>query len=372
MAVSLEKKTMLRAFRQKKAPTMFLASWFKTSPQDIFKSLTCVIDVKRNNEMIAVDVVRGTDGVHNKNNRFTTKEYAPPFYDEYFSYFADELNKRMPGNHEYENPDYIPQLIALMTDDQVISQEKILRAIEKMAADTLLTGKIVLINGDTIDFKQKTTHNFDAAIDWDEASTAKPWVELEKAATLNRKDGKTTSKIVVAGENAMVWLLDATKMQTRLNFRRADLVDIKPPGMNADGAVFHGMITAGAYNLQLWTYPQFYEIPTDAELGLPSGTVTNAGTTQPYIPLDRVLVLPEPGAIDLRLVYAGIPTVVNQTDPAINGLGLPAVPATVRTDFHPYALLDTQKSCIKAGVKSSPLTIPTQIDGWCEFDAKAS
>ena len=81
----LEKRVMLEAFKQKANPTLFLSQWFRTTERDIFRSRKAVIDVKRNKEEIAIDVVRGTGGRLNNNKRFTTKEYRPPMYDEYMS-----------------------------------------------------------------------------------------------------------------------------------------------------------------------------------------------------------------------------------------------------------------------------------------------
>ena len=151
----LEKRVMLEAFKQKANPTLFLSQWFRTTERDIFRSRKAVIDIKRNLEEIAVDIVRGTNGRLNNNKRFTTKEYIPPIYDEYMAYNEEELNERMPGDTEYVNPEYVSQFLAILTDDQIELRDLILRAIEKQAADTLVTGVVPLINGDTIDYKQK-------------------------------------------------------------------------------------------------------------------------------------------------------------------------------------------------------------------------
>ena len=97
----LIKRTMLEAFKQKAKPTLFLSSWFQTPPKNITNKKKVVIDVKRNEEMIAVDVIRSTGGNLNNSKRFTTKEYEPPMYDEYAVTTADELLDRLPGMTEY-------------------------------------------------------------------------------------------------------------------------------------------------------------------------------------------------------------------------------------------------------------------------------
>lgn len=371
-APSLAKKTMLEAFDQKAKPTKFLSSWFPTTERDIVDTDTVDIDIKRGNEKIAIDVSKYVGETRNSNNQFTSKEFTPPAYNEYFSYVGKQLQKRLPGRTEYDKISPMAQLLAIITDDQVKGQDKITRAIEVMCSTALLTGTIILINNVSVDYKQKSTHDFDAAIDWDEVSTATPWVELDKACDLNRKDGKGISEVGIFGSNSLQWLLAATKMQNRLNLRHAELANIKSSMMNDEGAVFHGLLDTGNYTLQVWTYPQYYDIPTDAELGLPSGTVTNAGTTQLYIPTDKVIVLPEPGKIDMRTVYAGISRIVNPVEPEFQALGITGVPDNARGKWHPYAHTDQRRKSLIVGVESAPLPIPVDIDRVCAFDAKAT
>lgn len=352
----LAKKTMLEAFKQKKSPTMFLSSFFRTTERDIVRSKKVVIDIKRNEEAVAVDVVRNTKGFLNKNKRFTTKEYTPPLYDEYTSYNADELLDRMPGMNEYDNVEYSAQFTAMVTDDQVENQEKILRAIEKMASDTFFTGQINLINNESLDFKAKGTHFFNAAAAWSVAGS-KPWDDIEKACNLIRKDAKRTAGIAIFSEESWREYVNLATVANRGDQMNITLDQITNPVANTDGAVFHGYIIAGSYKLQAWTYPQFYEVPVG--FGLP-----NEGTLVPFVPAEKVLVLPMADQIDLRLVYAGIPTLV-PSDSRLQSLGLDSMPVNVRGDFMPYASVDAEGNSIIAGIKSAPLTIPTQIDGWC-------
>jgi hypothetical protein len=353
----LYKRTMLEAFKQKASPTMFLSSWFKTGSRDMFRSKKCVIDVKRNQEKIAVDIVRGTSGRLVNNKRFTTKEYEPPVYDLYNAYSEEELNKRMPGQIEYSNPDYMSELLALITDDQVEIQDMILRAIEKQASDALFTGTITPVSADVIDFKQKTAHNFAAGTAWSSTSST-PWVDLKNACELNRKNGKVMTGVfnAIMSETSLSELITRLTATSRSDQLNAKLTDITLPVKNTAGAVFHGRMSAGSYLINLWTYPQFYTIPDATDLG--GIALSGAGTTVPYIPDERVLVIPDSSAIDLRLVYAGIPQLVNRVE------GQFRLPSMRTGDFHPYAFTDDEKVTAKVGLRSAPLAIPTQIDGF--------
>ncbi|MBP7735948.1 MAG: major capsid protein [Spirochaetes bacterium] len=358
------KKTMLAAFKQKKAPTMFLSSWFKTTDRDIFRSRKAVIDIKRQKEQIAVDVVRGTGGLLVSNKRFTTKEYTPPLYDLYNSYFEEELNERLPGGTEYDNPDYLAQIIATITDDQVEVQEMIMRAIEWQAANIFVTGTVPLINGDTIDYKMKATHSLPVGTVWSNTSAA-PITNIKDACQLNRKDGLVESTVAIFGDTAWANFLARIKADGSLNILNAELGKITMPVANANGAVFHGEFVAGSFRLQAWTYPQYYDVPTGYGL-------SNEGTKQPYIPTDKVLILPMSNAIDLRLIYAGIPELVNRKDAQLQALGIDRYPANVRGDFLPYAFTDDERTCLKVGVRSAPLCVPTQIDGWCVINTNTA
>jgi len=362
MSVDLANRTMLEAFKQKKAPTMFLSGFFKTPPRNIVRSREVVIDVKRNKESIAVDVIRGTGGRFNLNKRFTTKKYEPPVYDEYSSIYEEEGNDRLPGQTEYDTMDYVAKFIAKATDDQVEHQEKILRAIEKQAADVLFTGTVPLINNDTIDYQQKATHNFQVGTSWsDEGAPALG--DLSDATELNREDGKLDSDIAIFGKTALKNFLNNTEVLEKGDLRRINRMDIIPPVMNTSGATFHGQVTAGSYNLQIWSYPQVYEVPIGFSL-------PNEGELVPYVPENLVCVIGS--NIRMDLVFAGIPNIVRRVDPRLEAFGIPGVPINIPIDFNPYMLLDERAISLEAGVRSAPLCIPTQIDGYCVIDTVAA
>lgn len=356
---TLEKRTMLQAFKERANPTLFLSSWFKTGPRDIFRTKKCVIDIKRNGRPIAIDVVRGTGGRRINNKTFTTKEYEPPIYDLYNDYNDQELLNRLPGNTEYESIEESVQFMALVVDDQIEVKDMILRAIEKQAADTLLTGSVPLINSETIDYKQKTSHQIVSDPVWSN-SGGLPRVDITSACQLISDDAKITIGEYIAIFGTSAWENFIEKNQgpgENFDMKDAQLADIVLPTMNIEGASFHGYASAGSYKLQLWTYPQNYDVPTG--FGLP-----NEGTTVPYIPADKVIIIPPSRFIDLRLVFAGLPKLVDRVDPRLRGIGLTATPSIIAADFDPYGFVDESAVCAKIGVRSAPLVVPTQIDGW--------
>lgn len=366
-----EIKTMVEAFKQKSRPTNFLSGLFKQSLAWQTRTRTIEMDVVRDNEKIAIDVTPYTNGHLNVQKRFTSAEYNPPTFNEYNSYDSEELEKRIAGQNPYEGAgnNGMAALIAMITDDQVRQQALILRAMEKMASDVLFSGKITLVNDAQIDYKQKSALQIDATAAWGGGSEVIP-ADLEGLATAIRKYGKATMEDLIFGETAWKNFILSTSMKERFNYRRVDLNEIKAPVRNTEGAAFHGIIAIGAYTLRCWTYPQYYGVPSDAEIGVPSGTIANAGTSgNPYVPLTKVLGVGRD--IDLRWLYGGISTLIDKVDPRMKSLfGLTRLPGRVAADFLPYAQVSDSRSKpqIIVGVESRPMPVPTQIDGfgWLE------
>jgi len=361
MAANEKRTVMARMFEQKMKPTLFLAS--HATPQTTLAS-SIEIDIVRGLETFAVDIVPGAGGRGNKKTRYTTKEYTPPMYNEFYNITAEELMKRLPGQTKYDAADSAFQatLLAIITDKQAMMQDKELRSIELQARDAMFDGTITLHNGDVIDFKKKTTHTISPTYKWN-ASTGVPLTDLEAACALCRKDGKIGAsrfKLVVA-DDVVEALIANAQFIAKANIRHIENVQMgMPTDINADGATFHGVFSAGSYTIELWAYPQFYTVPVGFGLA-------NEGTMQPYIPSGKALLLPATG-LRMDLWYAGIPQVVNQVDSVLAGMGLTGTIGMVEADFVPYARLDDRSESIEAGVKTRPLFVPHQIDGLCSFD----
>jgi hypothetical protein len=129
---------------------------------------------------------------------------------------------------------------------------------------------------------------------------------------------------------------------------------ITSPMSREEGAEYHGTFSAGSYKINAWTYPQFVGVPLG--FGLP-----NEGTKVPYLPDDKIIVLPT--MPDFRLFYAGIPSLTDNVSAEIRDItGLGQFPVMEAIDLLPYFLLDYEHQSIKVGVKSRPLPVPVGID----------
>ena len=353
---SVDTKAMGEAFEQMATPTGFYTGMYRTPESNIVSSKTIFFDIKRGDEQYAVDVVRGTGGRGNILKRWSTKEYDPPVYDEFA--WANEAERllRAFGKTEYDEHTEA-DILAAIVENQLKLDQKIQRSEEKQCADALFLGQITLINGDVIDFKQKTSHKISPSVDWSNAA-GDPDADIQGGCDLNRKDGKGTSNVAEFSPEGLNLYLNNAKVIAKSNFRRIDRIDLRPPRPNSDGANFHGFITVGDYELEVWTYPQFYTVPTGFGLA-------NEGTQQPYIPANTLRVGRKESRFDL--VYAGIEKLVPVTDPVLSGIGIDQFPSTMRGRRHLYGAVDQLKANVKFGVKSAPLAIPTDIDSFCIF-----
>ena len=362
---NLIREAIGEAFEQLARPTGFYTGMYQTPETNIVSSKTIFFDIKRNDEQFAVDVVRGTGGRGNINKRFSTKEYEPPFYNEFAWINQDERLLRVMGRTQFDEHTEADVLAAILQSQLVLSA-KIDRSVEKQCADALFSGVITLVNGDTIDFKQKATHQVTSGdlgrSVWGNAA-GDPDADLQDLCDLNRKDGKSTSNVAEFSPEALNLYLKNTTVKEKTNFRRVDTIDLRPPRPNSEGANFHGTITVGDYELEVWTYPQFFTIPIGFGLA-------NEGTQQPYIPAFKVRVGNKNSRFDL--VFAGVEKLVPVETPELTALGINQVPTTMRGRMHTYGAVDELQENAKFGVKSAPLAIPTDIDSFSVITTAAS
>src|SRR6056297_1952966 len=110
-------------------------------------------DIIRNGEPLAVDVVRGGDDDNfNSVERYTTKEYMPPLYNEKTRITADQLLQITPGMNVYDPISKDRNLMYLATKSQIYNTFKIRRSVEKQFAEMLQEGTITVENGESLDF----------------------------------------------------------------------------------------------------------------------------------------------------------------------------------------------------------------------------
>jgi hypothetical protein len=315
-------------------------------PSETTQTLMVDVEVERDNDLIAVDVKRFTEGTKNKFTRSSEHTYVPPFFKEDYDFARDEvyMNTVALG---VTNASGANQAIAQNALKNVRkNKKKIERAIRKQMADVLQTGIVELKNGDSIDYRRKAASMVDltAGNYWNEAST-KPSEDLGNAMTFLRDVGNATGSTinVVMRTDAMNAFLANESIKTILDSRRMDRAKIDMPQFNeASGMAFHGQIAAGDFTVNLWTYNEKY--------------TNDAGETVYYLERENVIVLPSD--FQGKLIYGGLPYMRKAT---IGGASA-KLPGVMEADFLLRAYDDEKTISSTLELTSAPLVVPFTID----------
>lgn len=337
-ARGLYTKSLIAVYAQRRKPSSFFTSLYKKVISD---TLELSIEVQRGQQLIAVDVARGTEGNRNTFNYSTEKVFIPPYFKEFFNITDIDLYDRLYLGADV-SPEVVARFIRTAAQKMDILKDKIDRAVEKMCADALLTGIITTKNGDNINFGRKaaslldggsTTYFTDGSLD--------VFSQFEADAQFIRDNGLVTDVVfnVILGSQALHDLLNNTSYQNRQKLFQQKLDNVMPPEFNElTGFNYHGQITIGKYRANLLTVVDTYK---DRD----SGTITPFMDTKKYIMV--------PMNTDYVLGYGANPQLI--TDPA-PGIGI------VKGEYIMYDFVDPQLLSHTFNIQSSPLPIPVAID----------
>lgn len=341
-AQGLFTKAMVAAYKERIKPTNFLRSLF---PDRVKSTLELSIQVQRGKEKIAVDVTRGTDGNRNQWTRSTEKIFVPPYFREYFDSTQLALYDRLYGATEIDDrvfADFINDVV----DHQLELQEKIERRYELNCAQVLLDGIVQLQQGINIDFKRQAGSLVDEGAGQYFADNIDVFAKFEAAGNWMRQKGKSGDAIfnAILGSTAMTNLLANTKFTARQNLFNMALDQVQGPVRDSNaGTAFHGIITAGPYKFQLWTYPQFYDDAT--------------GTSTSYIDPKKVVCIPsKPNFV---FGFGAVPQLIKPGVP-------PQVGSFIFSDY-----IDEKKKTHEYHVESAGVPIPVAVDQIYTFKAVA-
>jgi len=341
MAITLEQfrqvftQALVAVYRERIRPTGFLRSFF---PDQTNMTKYISIEVERGSEKIAVDVDRGgSDGNANQMSRSTQKIIEPPLYWEKIMATDHYLYQQVVGGGT-NIPNLFRQLVRELADEQVKLREKMERAYELQAAQVLQDGVVQLKNGDNIDFRRKAASLADISSSnpWS-TSTNDPREILEDAGKFLRQDGKVQGGTLnaIMGEESLKNFLASDFVEKYGNLRRVDLMTINRPQRTAAGGVLHGEISAGPYNVRIWSYPEFY--------------VDENGVMQPYINKDKVVVVPDNP--QFLTGFGAVPQILDD-----NG-GTPQEGAYLTFDS-----IDQKAAQHEIHTKSAGVTVPVAVD----------
>lgn len=333
-AKGLFTKDIVELYKERTTPMTFLRSFFKVkeSPTKLLS-----IEVQRGTEKVAVDVARGTDGNRNTFSKSSEKIFEPPYYREFTDITELSLYDRLYGQEEISSRMYAA-LLEQVADSVQSLQEKIERAYELQCAQVFDTGIVQLNAGINIDFKRKAGSLVDKGNgNYWLTNTINPYTDLEAGCNFLRQVGKAQGGIVnaILGSTALSHFLGNDIVKNRADVRNFALDNVSTPQRTSVGASLHGEVTAGAYTVRLWSYPEFYD---------------NAnGVSTPYIDPKKVILLPE--SPKFTLGFAAVPQLLTQNN------GQVKTGAYVIEEY-----IDERKKAHIFDVTSAGVAIPTAVD----------
>lgn len=341
-AQGLYTKKIVDVYKERIMPTNFLRSFFSV---ETTTTKEVSIEVQRGDEYVAVDVVRGTDGNRNQWTKSTEKLFVPPYFREYFDLTQLQLYDRLFGATQIDDAIFA-QLINDTADKVQQQQEKIERAIELNCAQVFLDGIVQLKAGINIDYKRKADSLVDLGAGQYFANNIDPFKKFEAGCQFIRKSGKSPAAVfnAIVGTDALADLMANTQFLARQNLFHMALDQVQGPQRNAAGANFHGIITAGSYKVQLWSYEQYYKDPVTGIL------------TQYWDPKKVAIVPLNPR---FKLTFAAVPQLLKPGQPVRTG-------AYIISEY-----TDEKAKTHEIHVESAPLPIPVAVDQIYTFKAKA-
>lgn len=342
-ALPLLTNRIAKLYREQTEVKGFLRSFFPTNTNT---TRYVSIEVERENEKIAVDVVRGSDGNRNTMSRSTQKTFEPNYYHEYFDMAELDVYNRAVGS-EVISASVFAELAEKAGKRVMKLQNKIDRAGELQCAQALQSGIVTSVVGTNIDYKRKSASMVDLGANnyWAD-SGVDPKSSILTGCEFLRATGKAQGAAfnMIMGSKALADLLNNPKIQASADNRRYMLDSIMAPQREAVGSVYHGTLSVGSWIVHLWTYPEYY---TDA-----------AGVQKQYVEPENAILLPEKPNFSLE--YAAVPQLVGQASQLQEG------------KYLLQRFTDARAATDEWDMKSAFLAIPTAIDQIYTIQAVAS
>lgn len=333
----LFKQETVAFFSDRRPVQGFFRSFFR---QEEIGSRYISIEVEREGETVAVDVVRGTGGNRNTWDRKTQKVYDPAAYDEYFDATELDCYEDLFGVDDNGMVDSkkFGVFLEAVNNKTIGLMAKIDRAYEIQAMQAIVNGIVIFKNGDNIDYKRKAASNaaYNAAWNW-ALTTVDPNDEIKKGCDFINDTGKITSNVfdvVMAGDVYQAYI-NNTFVKARALQVQWGMDAIEKPMKDAEGKIYHGMIAVDNYNLRIWTANGSYKDP-----------VTLAQTR--YMPAKKIVIMPE--LKNNTLTYGLVPQLASTGAPIKKG------------KFFTYEYPDLRNATHEMGIKSCGLAVPIAID----------
>lgn len=303
--------------------------------------------------LTSIDVKPGTGGRYHNMSGFKTKEFKIPVYNDYSSLTEEFFLKRQFGQKPYGM--IVADAVAEVSKNQSIFSNYQANAKNKQVADGLLNGVITLAGDAKIEFNKRASHDITVTKKFTDSS-AKILDVLGEACQLIVDDaqiGETEFHFISNGKitNSIVTNDDVQKAAKAIH--GIDRVALGVPVETTPGLSLAGRIVAGSFTVNIWGYNSTFTIPKGHGFA-------GEGTSQYFIPDGRAILLPKKN--DLKMYYGGLVTY-----PAGNDIFKNMQLIKEKEYAYQYVKVEHGSATIEYGVKSAPLFVPKNPDGYASF-----
>jgi len=324
LSVDLYGRVMASSFNEKDivgVPTGFQVFFGQPegNSQTIFSpdSNDVDIDIIRANERTAVLVPRSIRGrtlgdtqKDANNQRFTNINRVFPLSIEESDFAAGQLLNRQMGENPYATRTRRERLQALAVDAHREQVRREVRLFERLAALSILTGKMPAILGTSdstleYDFLRNSTHSVTLGTQWSNIA-ADALGDIDDSWDLIREDAHVSADMMLAGEGAFEAFLLNTAVLAKADNRRFEMVMVNQnmpvpekfsrfieAGMTARGR----LRTPRGHEIWMFTYSDVY--------------TASGGTATKYMDDDKVLICYSQARADR---YFGPPELLPQVE----------------------------------------------------------
>ena len=337
-------KRIVRSISLDQAPRSGFSAFF---PAETNIEKMIGIEVERNKQLIAVDVLRGTDGNRNKFSYGVEKLFIPPYFNEKWDF--TELERYNVTFGQRTNPSTADALNMIRMASRRIEmmRNKILRSIELMRSQVVQTGIVQLKNGDNVDFKRRATSMVTktGADRWDQSGST-PLDDLDTAGKFFRNIGLSGGNTMNAifGSEAYAAFRSNQQVKDHADFRRITRLELGMPQFDGvSGLTFQGQVGTDDFVVNLWTYAEQYEDPADS-------------LRKNYLNTKSVVLIAQD--FEGSTQYAGLPAIERD----VNNAEYPAFITPVEADFYVNNWIDPEAKAHWFEIASAPLPVPYYID----------
>lgn len=320
----------------------------KTVPTNTVSTL-----VKKNQNVISVDVVNYGEGKYGKSSKVTENLYVPPLHEKKYLFEGDSLYMTTVAKGLLKDSSVNTQIAQKALDQMRLERNSIERAVLKQQWEFVTTGTVLLKHGDNLQFNRSAESIPDVTaaagyggVYWDNAVTAKPLTDYQKAGSYLRHIALSGARTFYSFMSSATYnkLAQVDEIKEILNSRRANRAELHMPEIDlVKGVAYQGTLSTTDFEVILVTFDD---------------TFANEDTfvQQRYLPEGLVVNLPTD--FSGQSIFTALKTkgIANVGGMSVN------IPALVEKE---YALRDFwDNSSLTGGLilNSAPIVMPDDVD----------